>query len=141
MQREIDLLKMADRRYSITLVELFRQPDRVIMIQDFANGGSLNALLGLRRSQLQEAEIQMIMQKLCKALNATYQLGIIHRDLNINNVLLHVPAIERKEADLQDPDLCENLVFLRNMLLKDLTKIDFQVKIADYGLSRILKAG
>ena len=111
------------------------------MIQDFANGGSLNALLGLRRSQLQEVEIQMIMQKLCKALNATYQLGIIHRDLNINNVLLHVPAIERNENDMQDPDLCENLVFLRNMLLKDLTKIEFQVKIADYGLSRILKAG
>ena len=70
------------------------------MIQDFANGGSLNSLLGLRRSQLAEAEIQLIMQKLCKALNATYQLGIIHRDLNINNVLLHVPAIERNDEDL-----------------------------------------
>ena len=141
LQREVDLLKMADKRYSITLIELFKQPDRVIMIQDFANGGSLNALLGLRQAQLAECEIQLIMQKLCKSLNATYQLGIIHRDLNINNVLLHVPAIERNEEDLQDPDLCENLVFLRNMLLKDLTKIEFEVKIADYGLSRILKAG
>ena len=40
------------------------------------------------------------MQKLCKGLNATFQLGIIHRDININNVLLHVPVIERNEEDL-----------------------------------------
>ena len=83
----------------------------------------------------------MILQKLCKSLNATYQLGIIHRDLNINNVLLHVPAIERDEEDLQDPDLFQNLILMRSLLLKDLTKIEFEVKIADYGLSRILKYG
>ena len=83
----------------------------------------------------------MITKKLCKSLNATYQLGIIHRDLNINNVLLHVPAIERTEEDLQSPDLFSNMIQMRKMLLKDLTKVDFQVKIADYGLSRVLKHG
>ena len=48
LQREIDVLKMADKKHSITFIELIKQEDRVIVIQDFANGGSLNALLGLR---------------------------------------------------------------------------------------------
>ena len=42
------MLKMADKKHSITFIELIKQEDRVIVVQDFANGGSLNALLGLR---------------------------------------------------------------------------------------------
>ena len=33
------------------------------------------------------------------------------------------------------------MIQMRKMLLKDLTKVEFQVKIADYGLSRVLKHG
>ena len=81
------------------------------------------------------------MRKLCASLHSTFKLGIIHRDININNVLIHVHAIEQSEEQLQDADLLDNILTLRENLLKDLTKVDFEVKIADYGLSRVLKEG
>ena len=62
--------------------------------------------------------------------------------MNINNVVLHIPALEPREDELQDPFKYMNkLRFMRNDMLMDLTKIKFEVKIIDYGLSRILPHG
>lgn len=48
LDREIDLLKVVDKKSSVTLVELLDDGNRSVLIQDFANGGSLNRLLGER---------------------------------------------------------------------------------------------
>ena len=49
MEREIDILSIADCSSSVTLVELIEtEPDRTIIIQDYANGGSLYSLLEAR---------------------------------------------------------------------------------------------
>ena len=41
LKREIELLSIADKRSSVTLVELITAPDCTVIIQDYANGGSL----------------------------------------------------------------------------------------------------
>ena len=49
LEREIDILSIADCSSSVTLVELIEtEPDRTIIIQDYANGGSLYSLLEAR---------------------------------------------------------------------------------------------
>lgn len=88
------------RKSSVTLVELIELEDRTILIQDYANGLSLNRLMGERNRPLREAEVQKIIKKLAKGLDVIYQLKIIHRDLNINNVCLHIPVLEPKEEEL-----------------------------------------
>ena len=57
LDREIDLLKIVDKKSSVTLVELLQDGNRSVLIQDFANGGSLNRLLGERQSPLREVEV------------------------------------------------------------------------------------
>ena len=47
--------------------------------------------------------MQILIQKLCASLNAIYQKRVIHRDMNINNVMLHIPALEPTEDDLNEP--------------------------------------
>ena len=47
--------------------------------------------------------MQILIQKLCASLNVIYQKRVIHRDMNINNVMLHVPALEPTEDDLDEP--------------------------------------
>ena len=42
LKREIDILSIVDRQHAVTLVELIEiEADRTIIIQDYANGGSL----------------------------------------------------------------------------------------------------
>ena len=49
LEREIDILSIADCSSSVTLVELIKtEPDRTVIIQDYANGGSLYSLLETR---------------------------------------------------------------------------------------------
>ena len=56
--------------------------------------------------------------------------------------MLHIPALEPTEEDLQEPQQFITKVYvIRQQLLKDLTKASFDVKIVDYGLSRILQHG
>ena len=62
--------------------------------------------------------------------------------MNINNVVLHIPALEPRDYELDDPfKYLKKLKFMRNEMLMDLTTIKFDVKIIDYGLSRILPPG
>ena len=72
-----------------------------------------------------------------------YDRRIIHRDLNVNNVMLHIPELEPNEEDLKDLEeyLLEKLYPIREKMLKDLRNVNFQVKIIDYGISRTIDPG
>ena len=135
------MLRLADPKTSVTLIELFRERTRTVLIQDFANGGTLQGLLERRRGPLRESEVQLVMQKLTQGLNQLYQRKVIHRDINITNIMLHFKQLEPTEEELQDPELVKKMESKRKELVKDLTKVDFEVKITDYGLSRFLLKG
>ena len=57
---------------------------------------------------------------------------VIHRDLKLQNIMLHFPNNEEL-LNMSKPEM--------NAWLKkiDLTKINFEVKIADFGFSKKLK--
>ena len=84
----------------MTLVELIEDEERYILIQDYANGGCLNNVIAIRSNPLSEQEVQMILWKLAQGLNAIYERNVVHRDLNINNVMLHFPDLEPTEGEL-----------------------------------------
>ena len=58
---------------------------------------------------------------------------VIHRDLKLQNIMLHFPNNEEL-LNMSKPE--------RNAWLKkiDLTKINFEVKIADFGFSKKMNA-
>lgn len=87
----------------------------------------MNHLLGIRGGAIEEREAQIIIQKLAKCLKVLYDKRIIHRDLNVNNVMLHIPALEPNEEDLQDLEeyRYEKLFAHREYMLKDLKNLDF----------------
>ena len=62
--------------------------------------------------------------------------------MNIGNVVLHIPTLEPRYDELQNPfKYLRKLDFMRDEMIMDLTTIKFEVKIIDYGLSRILPHG
>ena len=79
--------------------------------------------------------------KLARALKSIYDKKICHRDLNINNVMLHFPDIEPRKQDLQDKSLLRRIDAQRQKKIEDLSDGNFEVKIIDYGLARLLDHG
>ena len=94
LQREINILNITDPETSTSLIELIEEEERYVLIQDYVNGGCLNNVIACRENPLSEIEVQKIVQKLARGLNAMYERNIMHRDLNINNVMLHFPDLE-----------------------------------------------
>ena len=94
LQREIAILELADPSKSVSLVEALYTDDRVIIVQDLCNGGTLNNFLGTRESKLSETELRLLIKKLTKSVNDVHVRNFEHRDLNIDNVMLHFPQLE-----------------------------------------------
>ena len=58
LRREIEMLSIADGAHSVTLVEqIHTEVDRTVLIQDYANGGSLFEMMNLKGETLQEYEV------------------------------------------------------------------------------------
>ena len=71
------------------------------------------------------------MRQLVKGLADIWKLNIIHRDMKLANILLHFPDSPQVETMNKN----DKRAFL---MTADLTKINFQAMISDFGLSTIL---
>ena len=68
---------------------------------DYANGLTLNQLLNKRTNlNISEPEAREIVRQLSIGLNSLKSRGVMHRDFNINNVVLHFPSLEPTQQDL-----------------------------------------
>ena len=66
---------------------------------------------------LDEKEAQKIIKLLSAAVNDLYMKGIIHRDININNILIHFPSVKPTEQELQEPDIAKTITKKSEMLV------------------------
>ena len=107
---------------------------RYYIFMEFCNGSDLKELMELRSWKVSPSVIQVIMKQLVNGFNDTMNVLVIHRDLKLQNIMLHFP-------DLSDKILAMNKEqrksFLRNV---DLTTTKFEIKIADFGFSKKLKS-
>ena len=83
------------------------------------------------RERLTQVECRLIMSQIVAGIKDIHALGIVHRDLKPENILLHFPG----NPEMNTLRKSKKLAFLQTV---DLTKIRFQVKISDFGLSAIL---
>ena len=100
LDREIRSMEESSRETSTPLQERITSERGEILVMDYANGRNLNALLGERNGPLSEAEAQAIVHKLANGLADLQNKKIMHRDININNVVLHFPRLEPTPEDL-----------------------------------------
>ena len=67
--------------------EIYEFEDRTIVIEEYINGTALNDIL-LERVTLSEAETKDIISQLCDGLEFLHSFGIVHRDINPNNIII-----------------------------------------------------
>ena len=107
---EIKILKICQHPYTIKLYDVFETSDYIYIILEYCKGGNLLSYFEKNNFKLSELQVCEIIYKLSLAINYIHSLGIIHRDLKLENI-----------AITDDSD-----------------KID--IRLLDFGLSKIIGA-
>lgn len=99
LTNEINAMRCVHSQFITKIVELIKLKNCYNIIMELANGGSLIDLLNVR--QFSEEEVNLIIRQLVKGCYVLFEKNIVHRDLNIKNVLIHFPELEVNAESLQ----------------------------------------
>lgn len=108
----------------IGFVELIMTQNNYYCITEYANGGSLQNLLNLH-ARFPEKIARKIIKQIIQGCTAMFDAQVMHRDLKLDNILIHFPDRDNFAKITQEE--------LKSI---DLFKENFVVKIADLGFAR-----
>lgn len=90
---EIEVMKILDNMQNIIhLHSTYETEDSYYIVMEYCQGGSLLSYLESKNFNLSEAECKTILYNILTAISNMHSLGIIHRDIKIENILLKRPC-------------------------------------------------
>lgn len=140
---------MVKSPHVIGVRKYYKTHSHFYLFTEVCNGGDLSLLKKSRPGgRLSEPECRILMKKLVSGLRDLYEFDIVHRDLKLANVLLHFPDHSSLGSGTTHPEVTKlmeciddenaddkKIDFLSKV---DLTKVPFEIKIADFGFSKYL---
>lgn len=96
LHRELQATYSVDHPNVAKFYEMFQLDSLVCLVMEYVDGGTLDRLLV--RSDLTFSRIQHILIQICRGLEAIHRLGLVHRDLKLQNILV-TKSDEVKIAD------------------------------------------
>ncbi|GAA5972761.1 hypothetical protein JCM3765_007558, partial [Sporobolomyces pararoseus] len=116
--REVEVLKTISHPNLATLKHSFLTRLYTVLVLDFCPGGELFDFLQEYYSELTEGLARRMVSELCDAVGWMHSVGLVHRDIKLENILL-----TRKVFPLGNNELEEEEAIL---------------KLTDFGLSRFI---
>lgn len=113
--REVEVLKHISHPSIVSYIHAFSTPAYHILVLEHVSGGELFDLVSNQElhAQLDEPLLRRIFGELCRAVSWMHAVGLVHRDIKLENILLTRPVFsEYSPAPL--------------------------VKLTDFGLSRFI---
>lgn len=120
--------------YVVRLKKAIKTDARYYIFMEFCNGSDLKDVMETRQWAISPSAIQKIMVQLVNGFNDMMNVLVIHRDLKLQNVMLHFPHESEKLLYMNKE---QRKKFYRSV---DFDRIDFEIKIADFGFSKKLKS-
>ncbi|XP_077290387.1 serine/threonine-protein kinase unc-51-like isoform X2 [Arctopsyche grandis] len=118
--KEIKILKELTELHHenvVALLDCKESPLNVYLVMEYCNGGDLADYLGAMGT-LSEDTIRLFVRQLGGAMRALHDMGVVHRDLKPQNILLsHAPGRHHPQPS------------------------EIRLKIADFGFARFLQDG
>jgi len=98
--REIETLKVLQSvRYCVHLYDCFQDEINIYLVMEYIPGCELLEFINAR-GRLSEADSKVVVRQLVEALNEIHAHHVVHRDLKLENVLIHPDTLEIKIIDL-----------------------------------------
>ena len=98
---EITLLQKINHKNIMKLVEIKQTKDNYYLVCELCNGGDLNNCLDkyrkMHRTPFSEEIVQFLMRQIVDAIKYLHHCRIIHRDLKLDNILVHFENEEDKQ--------------------------------------------
>lgn len=69
----------------------------------------MDNFLGARDWKLSGIELRILIRKITVCVNDLRMRNIVHRDLNIDNIMLHFPEFKPNSDEMQDPNLLNTM--------------------------------
>lgn len=146
MQSEIELLSQIDHPHIVLMEEVFETDKELYLILELVTGGELFDRI-VTSGRLQEREARPLFRQMLSAVKYLHSKGIAHRDLKPENILL---CRKRAASNIST----EALERAKTLLPAQLDAVaasaaeeasgdddEWQVKLADFGLSRMVSEG
>ena len=90
IEREISILKKLNHYNTIKLYNIIQNENFIFLIQEYVpNGELLNFLENPENMNLTESQLCKIYQQIISGLEYLHEVGIAHRDLKLENILLN----------------------------------------------------
>ena len=107
IKKEIRIMKLVKHKHIIKLIDVYENKAMIYIVMEYMSGGDLYTKYCTKKECFSEAKVKRIFTQIAGATKYMQDLGIIHRDLKLENILF-----ENENADSN-------------------------VKIADFGLSAL----
>lgn len=88
---EIQNQDSVESKYVVKLRKAIKTDSRYYMFMDYCNGGDMKDLMELKKFVVDPKVIQKIMQMIVMGFNEMMAVLVIHRDLKLQNIMLHFP--------------------------------------------------
>ena len=85
---EIDILKVCQHPYILKLYDVIETLSTIFIITEYCPGGNLFSYFEKRKFYFSEKKIVDIIHKISTAVYSMHNLGIIHRDLKLSNIVM-----------------------------------------------------
>lgn len=115
--REIDImqfLKMHKHKSIVSPIDFYEDNSNIYIVMEYVNSGSLQSILTSghlnKDKRPKESQVRIIFKQIAEGLQFLEKIGVIHRDIKAENILLSFDSI----------------------------KCTFQAKISDFGLCKII---
>ena len=131
---EIQNHDLINSKYVVKLRKAIKTDSRYFMIMEYCNGGNLGELMEIKKFDVDPRVINVIMKQLITGLNDMMNIMMIHRDIKLQNIMIHFPEMG---DELLAMNKSEKMKFLKEV---NLLNTKFNIKIADFGYAKKLKS-
>mmetsp|Transcript_4770 Transcript_4770/g.8171 ORF Transcript_4770/g.8171 Transcript_4770/m.8171 type:complete len:267 (+) Transcript_4770:347-1147(+) len=130
---EIQNQDSVQSKYVVKMRKAIKTDSRYYIFMEYCNGSDLKEVMELKNYRIDPSTVQKIMYQLVFGFYDMMAVLVIHRDLKLQNIMLHFPDMG---DELMNMNKEERKRFLKSV---DLNKVRFEIKIADFGFSKKLK--
>jgi serine/threonine protein kinase len=103
-QQEAELIARLEHPHIVPLYDYWQDNNGVFIVMRWLRGGSLRGVLR-KQGRLDIRDVATLLDQVADALSVAHQIGVIHRDVKPDNILLD----ERSNAYLSDFGIAKNV--------------------------------